>query len=69
LVAGGSGVTGILPEPLPEQEFLDLLKDVFNLPMVRHTKLQNREIRDVALCGGAGAFLIPVPLPMAPMHL
>jgi dinuclear metal center YbgI/SA1388 family protein len=55
----GSGVTGILPEPLPEQEFLDLLKDVFNLPMIRHTKLQNREIRDVALCGGAGAFLIP----------
>lgn len=55
----GSGVVGVLPEPIPEQEFLYLLKDVFNLPTIRHTKLQNREIHDVALCGGAGAFLIP----------
>ncbi|MDD3789485.1 MAG: Nif3-like dinuclear metal center hexameric protein [Petrimonas sp.] len=55
----GSGVVGVLPEPMPEQEFLYLLKDVFNLPTIRHTKLQNREVRDVALCGGAGAFLIP----------
>ena len=55
----GSGVVGVLPEPIPEQEFLYLLKDVFNLPTIRHTKLQNREIHDVALCGGAGAFLVP----------
>ncbi|MEA4950990.1 MAG: Nif3-like dinuclear metal center hexameric protein, partial [Petrimonas sp.] len=55
----GSGVVGVLPEPVPEQEFLYLLKDVFNLPTIRHTKLQNREIHDVALCGGSGAFLIP----------
>ena len=55
----GSGVVGVLPEPIPEQEFLYLLKDVFNLPTIRHTKLQNREIHDVALCGGSGAFLIP----------
>lgn len=54
----GSGVVGVLPEPMPEQEFLYLLKDVFNLPTIRHTKLQNREIHDVALCGGSGAFLI-----------
>ena len=55
----GSGVVGVLPEPMPEQEFLYLLKDVFNLATIRHTKLQNREIHDVALCGGSGAFLIP----------
>ncbi len=55
----GSGVAGVLPEPMPEQEFLYLLKDVFNLPTIQHTKLQNREIHDVALCGGSGAFLIP----------
>ncbi|MDO5665484.1 MAG: Nif3-like dinuclear metal center hexameric protein [Bacteroidia bacterium] len=55
----GSGVVGVLPEPMPEQEFLYLLKDVFNLPTIRHNKLQNREIHDVALCGGSGAFLIP----------
>lgn len=55
----GSGVVGVLPEPMPEQEFLYLLKDIFNLPTIQHTKLQGKEIRDVALCGGAGAFLIP----------
>jgi dinuclear metal center YbgI/SA1388 family protein len=55
----GSGVVGVLPEPLPEQEFLYLLKDIFNLPTIRHSKIRGKEIRDVALCGGAGAFLIP----------
>jgi dinuclear metal center YbgI/SA1388 family protein len=55
----GSGIVGVLPEPMPEQEFLYLLKDIFNLPTISHTKLQGREIRDVAICGGSGAFLIP----------
>ena len=55
----GSGVVGVLPEPMPEQEVLYLLKDIFNLPTIRHSKIQGKEIRDVALCGGAGAFLIP----------
>ena len=55
----GSGVVGVLPEPMPEQEFLYWLKDVFNLPAIQHSKIQGKEIRDVAICGGAGAFLIP----------
>ncbi|HBG41143.1 Nif3-like dinuclear metal center hexameric protein [Limibacterium fermenti] len=55
----GSGAVGVLPEPMPEQEFLYFLQDVLNLPAIRHTKMRNREIRDVALCGGSGAFLIP----------
>jgi len=55
----GSGVVGVLPEPMPEQEFLYLLKDIFNLPTIRHSKIRGKEIRDVALCGGAGAFLLP----------
>lgn len=55
----GSGIVGTLAEPMPEQEFLYHLKDVFQLPVIQHTKLQNKEIREVALCGGSGAFLIP----------
>lgn len=55
----GSGTTGQLPEPMPEQEFLYMLKDIFNLPTIVHSKIRGREIHDVALCGGAGAFLIP----------
>lgn len=54
----GSGVVGTLPEPVDEQEFLYLLKDIFNLPAIRHSKIRGGDIRDVALCGGAGAFLI-----------
>lgn len=55
----GSGVVGVLPEPMPEQEFLYLLKDIFNLPTIQHTKIQGKNIHDVAICGGSGAFLIP----------
>ncbi len=55
----GSGVVGVLPDALPEQDFLYMLKDVFHLNTLMHTKMANREIKDVALCGGAGSFLIP----------
>lgn len=55
----GSGIVGSLAEPMSEQEFLYLLKDVFQLSTIQHTKMQNKEIRDVAICGGSGAFLIP----------
>ena len=55
----GSGVVGVLPEPIPEMEFLYMLKDIFNLPIIKHSKIQGNEIQDVALCGGSGAFLIP----------
>lgn len=54
----GSGVVGVFPEPMPEQEFLYLLKDMFNLTSLKHSDYTGREIRDVALCGGSGAFLI-----------
>ena len=43
---------------MPEQEFLYLLKDIFNLPAIHHSKIRGREVRDVALCGGAGSFLM-----------
>ena len=54
----GSGVVGVLPEPLSEQDFLYMLKDVFKLHHVSHSHLRGKEIREVALCGGSGAFLI-----------
>ena len=54
----GSGIVGVLPEPMSEYDFLYMLRDVFNLPYIQHTKLQNREIHDVAVCGGAGGFLL-----------
>ena len=54
----GSGVVGILPEPITEQQLLLLLKNVFNVPCIRHTALLHKPIQKVAICGGAGSFLI-----------
>lgn len=54
----GSGVVGELAEPMEERAFLSRLKEVFGLRVIRHTPLLNRPVKRVALCGGAGSFLI-----------
>lgn len=54
----GSGLIGEFPEALPEKEFLELLKKQFKLDLVRHTLLTGKPIKKLALCGGAGSFLI-----------
>ena len=56
--AVGSGLVGILPVPMTEMEFLALLKERFVLSIVRHTSLTGKMVKKVALCGGAGSFLI-----------
>jgi len=55
----GSGMIGELPEPMDALEFLSQLKEAFNCGVIRYTALQNKPIRTVALCGGAGSFLLP----------
>ena len=54
----GSGIVGELIQPMKENEFLEHLKKVFNLSIIRHTELKNKAIKRVAICGGAGSFLI-----------
>lgn len=54
----GSGLIGELSTPVDEMAFLQLLKEKFNLLAVRHTPLLSKPIKRVALCGGAGSFLI-----------
>ena len=54
----GSGITGVLSEPMTENDFLYLLKDVFKLHHVSYSRLRGKDIREVAICGGSGAFLI-----------
>lgn len=53
----GSGMVGELPEPLSPAEFRQRLKSVLHVPVVKHTAFE-KPIRRVALCGGAGSFLI-----------
>jgi len=55
----GSGIVGELPYPENEDVFLQQLKTVFKLQTLKHSQLTGKEIREVALCGGSGAFLIP----------
>ena len=54
----GSGMVGKLPEALSLTEFLDYLKTRMELSCIRHTKLLDKKIQKVALCGGAGSFLL-----------
>lgn len=54
----GAGLTGELPVPMDENDFLRFLKESFGLSMIRHTRLTGKPIRRVSLCGGAGSFLI-----------
>ena len=55
----GSGVVGELEEPEAELDFLKRIKKTFEVGCLRHTRLSGRLIQKVALCGGAGAFLLP----------
>jgi hypothetical protein len=54
----GSGLIGYLPEPMEEAFFLQMLKQSFDLQVIKHTKLLGKRIQKVAVCGGAGSFLL-----------
>lgn len=55
----GSGMIGVLEQAMDEAEFLPYLKKRMNLKVVKHTALLGKKIKTVALCGGAGSFLLP----------
>jgi putative NIF3 family GTP cyclohydrolase 1 type 2 len=56
--AAGAGVVGELPEAVGEEEVLCRLKSLFGIRCIRHNRVSGRMIRRVALCGGAGGFLL-----------
>ena len=58
----GSGLIGNLEIPLDEKDLLKLIKTAFNLKVIRHTGLSGNKVKRIALCGGAGSFLIPLAL-------
>lgn len=55
----GMGAIGELPGFLSFVEFIRLLKSRMDCAVVRHTSWDERPIRKVAVCGGAGSFLLP----------
>jgi putative NIF3 family GTP cyclohydrolase 1 type 2 len=58
----GSGMTGELPEPVSEAGVLNHIKNIFNCQVIRHSRLLDKPIKKIAVCGGSGSFLIPAAI-------
>jgi len=54
----GSGMIGELELPTEEETFLAHVKEKMHAHVVRHTAFTGRHIKKVAVCGGAGGFLL-----------
>jgi len=54
----GSGIIGDLEEEIKDGLLLGKIKDVFNAKCIRHSKLLNKNVNKVAICGGSGQFLL-----------
>jgi dinuclear metal center YbgI/SA1388 family protein len=54
----GSGLIADLPTAMSETSFLQMLQTSFHLKVIRHSPLLAKPIKKVALCGGAGSFLL-----------
>ena len=54
----GMGLVGDLEDPVDEEVFMTFLKDRFGLSVIRHSELLGKPVKKVALCGGAGSFLL-----------
>ena len=58
-IEGGSGVTGLLPSPMAAKDFVAAVKETFGVECAQCNELLRRPISKVAICGGAGDFLLP----------
>lgn len=54
----GAGAIGTLASPLAVDDFLQLLKTRMNTGVVKYTASAGKTIQRVAVCGGAGSFLL-----------
>ena len=58
-IEAGSGVVGLLPQPMAADDFVLLVKRQFDVECAQCNELLRRPVHKVALCGGAGDFLLP----------
>ena len=54
----GSGIIGEFEKPLMARDFIKLVKETFDVACAMCNELLDRPIRRVAICGGAGDFLL-----------
>lgn len=59
---GGSGMIGTLPAPVSATEFIQVVIREFGLSCLQHNALLTRPVSRVAVCGGAGDFLLDMAL-------
>lgn len=55
----GAGMIGELETAMEPLAFLERLKEQMDLKMIRHTPSPAGKVKKVAVCGGAGSFLLP----------
>ncbi len=55
----GSGMIGELESPMATDFFLERLKDKMNAGVVKYTRIHKTSVQRIAVCGGAGIFLLP----------
>jgi len=51
----GLGMYGDFEEPLDEKDFLKIVREKFNLEVIRHSGFNNKKIKRVGVLGGSGA--------------
>ncbi len=54
----GAGMIGELELPTDELSYLQHIKVKLKASVIRHTELLNKPVKKVAVCGGAGGFLL-----------
>jgi dinuclear metal center YbgI/SA1388 family protein len=55
----GAGIVGFLDVEISDRAFLQHLKQAMQAGCVRHTAWLDRPVQTIAVCGGAGSFLLP----------
>lgn len=56
--SAGSGMIGALDKEYDAADFLEKLKKILNIGCIKHSKITGKKIRNIAICGGSGSFLI-----------
>lgn len=58
-VKGGLGIVGEFKEPLSAEDYINKVKETFDVKCVMANELLKRPIKRLAICGGAGSFMLP----------
>ena len=54
----GSGIIGILEEPLSAKDFVEKVRETFHCECIRTNGIEQKTVKRVALCGGSGSEFI-----------